>query len=56
VLSGEEEKKVLEVQEKSWKEIESMQGGEKVKRALETVLKRERNWVRYLHLFSLTES
>ncbi|GAA5841406.1 hypothetical protein JCM5353_007122 [Sporobolomyces roseus] len=44
VLSGEEEKKVLEIEEKSWKEIESMQGGDKVKRALETVLKRERNW------------
>lgn len=46
----------METEDKSWKEIESMQGGDKVKRALETVLKRERNWVSFASLSPMSET
>ncbi|GAA6063039.1 hypothetical protein JCM10212_001018 [Sporobolomyces blumeae] len=44
VLSDDDEKRVRQVEDKCWKEIENMQGGSQVRRAVETVLERERNW------------
>ncbi|GAA5900079.1 uncharacterized protein JCM6883_006085 [Sporobolomyces salmoneus] len=44
VLQVEDEKKMKELEEKSWKEVENMQGGKKVRRAIEGTLLRERNW------------
>lgn len=54
VLGPEEEKQVLEIQDKSWKEVENMQGGQKVRRAIEGILQRERNWVNLLPAYTLS--